>query len=226
MATTLDVQVLVRAGSERGQAGRSAPAAACGRVGRYHQSSALNVGVLVGVRAHGEALCPLHARAACATLGRANTRKRPPCPPHNPKQLRACQGPPHEPYPQPTHALTRVLGRTPRAAPACLSMSSFMEMPISSSTVTGRFTWPLMQNSLVPCTRAGVGRAGCSSVVSPLCGVAGAMRVRMHIWLPAQGSLTLCHTTQHVTASARSASAPPHPTNSTGHPPPSSSTAV
>ena len=34
--------------------------------------------------------------------------------------------------------------------PQCLSMSSRKEMPISSSTLHGLFTWPEMQNSLVP----------------------------------------------------------------------------
>lgn len=37
-----------------------------------------------------------------------------------------------------------------RKWPTHFSMSSLRGMDISSSTVTGRFTWPLMQNSLVP----------------------------------------------------------------------------
>lgn len=49
-----------------------------------------------------------------------------------------------------THPLLHVHTHKHTLAPACLSISSLSGMLISSSTVHGRFTWPLMQYSLVP----------------------------------------------------------------------------
>ncbi len=85
-----------------------------------------------GIRRCPCVLCSAHPAPA--------TRRSPACRSTTPPPFACAPTPPTRPPKQQQHN-----------SPACRSMSSLSGMLISSSTVTGRLTCPLMANSLVPC---------------------------------------------------------------------------